>query len=636
MRFILSVIFLLLTEFPYCQPTDTSSLMAETVLKYFPATRICKGSWSYEQGLLYQGLEQTWETTGNANYLNYLQACIDSYISDSGTIRTYEPDKYKLDDILNGRTLLMLYQVTEKEKYIKAAQLLYKQLQSQPRIPQGGFWHKKIYPDQMWLDGLYMAEPFYAAYASWFKIDSAFDDIANQFILCEKYIKDKATGLYFHGWDESRQQKWANKTTGLSLNFWARGMGWFGMALVDVLDYFPESNVKRKKLIAILQNYAESIVKVQDTSGLWWNILNYPGKEKNYLEASASCMFVYTLAKAIRKGYISINFTNNATKGYNSICHKLLAENPDSTLVLKNTVVSSGLGGNQDHYRDGSYNYYVNEKIADNDLKGIGSFLLAASEMKKFDQLHIGHNKTVLLDSYYNNEKHKDKSGILRSFHYKWEEQDNNGYSFWGNSFQQYGASIKTCYTPPNDKILNSASVYIITDPDIPRENPNAKYMNERSAEYIFNWVKKGGVLVILTNDSGNADLQHVNILTSKFDFTFNNNSLNHVPGHVYDSGAVYITIPNPVFTSPLKVYLKEVSTIHGKDVLSIMQKGNDIFGCYVKAGKGYVIAVGDPWFYNEYINGRKLPSSFKNYEATQQFTLWLLNHSKEINYIDK
>src|SRR5438874_7639860 len=261
--------------------------------------------WSYEQGVLLKGIENVWLNTADGKYFNFIQRSIDRFVTDDGNIKTFKLDDYNLDNVNEGKLLLTLYRVTEKEKYKKAADHLREQLKTQPRTHEGGFWHKKIYPFQMWLDGLYMGDAFYAEYAAIFHDDAAFNDIAKQFVWMEAHARDPRTGLLYHGWDESKQQRWANSQTGLSPNFWARAIGWYGMALVDTLDYFPENHPERAELIAILKRLAPAIEKYQEpSSGLWYQILDKQNEKGNYLEASAACMFVYTLAKGVRRGYL--------------------------------------------------------------------------------------------------------------------------------------------------------------------------------------------------------------------------------------------------------------------------------------------------------------------------------------------
>lgn len=609
------------------QPAVSAAGMADMVIKNYPVERFSKGAWAYDQGVVYGGMLDVWQSTGDPKYFDFIQKNVDAYIDNAGDIRSYELDKHRLDDVLNGRAALMLYKVTGKEKYLKAVQRLREQLRTQPRNSFGGFWHKDVYPNQMWLDGLYMGAPFYAAYADYFHDDTAFNDIAKQFALCQEYMRDAASGLLYHGWDASRKEAWANKQTGLSQNFWARAMGWYGMALVDVLDYYPDNNPHKKELVGYVKQYIAAIAHVQDTSGLWWDILNMPGKQGNYLEASASCMFVYTIAKAVRMHYVDRSFASAAAKGLQGIESHFIKKDTGGDIVLAGTVSVSGLGGKPDKYRDGSYRYYMSEKVVDNDLKGIGAFIQAASEAGKLPQLQFGYGKKVLLDSYFNNETQKDKAtGGIRSFHYKWEEMDNNGYSIWGEAFRSFGAEIFTSYNAPSPKTLQGYNVYVISDPDIPSENPNPEYMMEKDADAIYRWVKAGGTLVLMTNDSGNADIVHTNILAKKLGFTFNNNSVNHVPGHVFDSGAVIVAGNNPVFSHVSEVYMKEVSTIAPTSATVVLQKYGNTIAVTAAVGKGRVFAVGDPWFYNEYTDGRKLPLQYQNFKAMKDLTQWLLS----------
>jgi unsaturated rhamnogalacturonyl hydrolase len=337
--------------------------------------------WTYDHGLVLKGIERVYMATNDQQYLDFIQRSMDHFVNDDGSIRTYKIDEYNIDNINPGRNLLFLYKTTGQEKYRKAAALLREQLKTHPRTSEGGFWHKKIYPSQMWLDGLFMGEPFYAEYAATFKEDAAFDDIAKQFILMERHSRDDKTGLLYHGWDESKQQRWANPTTGRSPNFWGRAMGWYAMALVETLTYFPQNHPQRGELIAILKRLASAVAKYQDSrSGLWWQVLDKGKAKGNYFESSAACMFVYALARGVRKGYLPASYMKVASDGYRGIQREFVKYDASGHFNLAGTVSVAGLGGNP--YRDGSYEYYLSEKVVTNDPKGIGAFLLAATEME--------------------------------------------------------------------------------------------------------------------------------------------------------------------------------------------------------------------------------------------------------------
>ena len=581
--------------------------------------------WAYDQGVVLKGIEGLWLRTGEKKYFDYIQKSMDHFVNEDGSIRTYNLSSYNIDNVLCGRNLLMLYKVLGKEKYYKAAATLRDQLKTHPRTSEGGFWHKQIYPSQMWLDGLYMGEPFYAEWAKTFHEDTAFNDIAKQFKLMERYSRDPKTGLLYHGYDESRQQQWADKTTGRSPNVWARAMGWYGMALVDVLENFPTENTGRDSLERILNRFAAAVVQYQDKkTGLWYDIVNLPGKDKNYFEASASSMLVYTLAKGVRLGVLaSSKYLPAAKKGYAGIISNFI-KTENGQVNLHGTVSVSGLGGTP--YRDGSYDYYMGEKVVVNDPKGVGAFLLASNEVEIIPGKAVGKNKLVLLDYYFNHETKKDITGKTIQWHYVWDEMDNNGYSLLGEVFKQNGARIGTLKEAPVYENLSGASVYIIVDPDTEKESPNPNYMQPEHVKAIYNWVKEGGVLALFANDSANAELKHFNTLSEKFGIHFNSDNKNTVRGSMFEDGAIYIPENNSIFKTTQKAYIKELSSLKvSPPAKTVLKKGADNIVAVAKLGHGYVFAVGDPWLYNEYTDGRKLPSDFQNFNAAQDIVKWLL-----------
>lgn len=629
--------FILTTIIVSAQDKPLSQQIAATVMNTWKDSFSLgnRAKWSYDMGVILKGFEGIWRNTGDVKYYNYILKQMDFFVQDDGTIKTYRPDEYNIDHINNGKLVLLLYRVTQKEKYLKAAKLLREQLRTHPRTNEGGFWHKEIYPYQMWLDGLYMGAPFYAEYADLMHEDTAFNDVANQFIWMEKHARDVKTGLLYHAWDESKQQKWANKETGLSPLFWARAMGWYATALVDALDWFPDNHPKRKDLIAILNRLVNAIEKVQDSkTGLWLDILNYngPGKEKNYFEASASSQFVYAVAKGVRKGYLPAAKITIAKKGYDGIVKQfikienLTAGQAGGQTNLHGTVKVSGLGGKP--YRDGSFAYYMSEDVIVNDPKGIGAFLLASNEMEMLPTQGIGKGKTVLLDRYFNSEKRKDVGGAMVYWHYVWNEMSHPGFAGLGHIFNKYGAKLSSLDTAPTADNLKKASVYIIVDPDHIKDNPTPNYVLAKHVKAVSDWVKAGGVLVLMANDSMNCDLGHFNKLSGAFGITFTNKSRNMVKNDEYETGVV---IPNDkqVFKEPYKMYLKEISVLNVKaPAKALVTKENDIVIASAKQGKGTVFAVGDPWLYNEYVDGRKLPAEYENYKAAEDLVKWLLNIS--------
>lgn len=358
--------------------------MAESVMRRNPQTH---RRWDYTQGVVLGAIERVALARRDSAMLAYVKANMDRWVKPDGSIEGYDREEYNIDEIAQGRLLFGLYERTGEERYRRAADRLREQLRTHPRTPEGGFWHKKIYPQQMWLDGLYMGQPFYARYAKTFGEPAAYDDIAKQFLLVARHTRDPRTGLMYHGWDAAKAQPWADTATGLSPNFWARAMGWYVMGVVETLDHFPADHPERAAIIRTLADAAEGIARTQDpVTGLWWDVMDQPNRAGNYLEASASSMFAYALAKAARLGYVDPEYRRVAERAFGGLLTNLVRENPDGTVSLVNVVQVSGLGGNprkDGSYRDGSYAYYVSEPVVTDDYKGVGPFILAALELDR-------------------------------------------------------------------------------------------------------------------------------------------------------------------------------------------------------------------------------------------------------------
>ena len=360
--------------------------MADSEMKQFPEPWTVdynpKPVWNYTQGLVAQAMIQVWKAGNNKAYYSYAKEYADKFIDSKGNISGYKIEEYNIDCVNSGKFLFDLFEKTKDERYRKAIILLRNQLKTQPRTSEGGFWHKQRYPNQMWLDGLYMGAPFYAQYAVAFNEPAIFDDVVNQFVIIHKHTFNPEIGLNYHGWDESKTQKWANPETGCSPNFWGRAMGWYVVALVDVLDFIPREHAGRARILEILNQVVVGVKKYQDPkTGLWYQVLDQGQREGNYLEATASSMFTYALLKASRKGYISTDYKAIAVKAYNGILKNLIQNNGDGTINLTKCCSVAGLGGNP--YRDGSYGYYVHEPVRANDAKGVGPFIMASLEFDK-------------------------------------------------------------------------------------------------------------------------------------------------------------------------------------------------------------------------------------------------------------
>jgi len=362
-------------------PAPWAVRMANSVMRAHPVT---SPKWDYTAGLILTAIGRVGDRTGDARYAAYVQSNMDRFVQPDGSIRTYDPSEASLDQINQGRVLLRLYARTHATRYELAAKRVRAQLASQPRTSDGGFWHKRIYPQQMWLDGLYMAEPFYARYAKLFGDTEAFTDVAHQFLLVARHARDPKTGLYYHAWDAAHAQFWADTATGLSPNFWGRADGWYLMAAVDVLDDLPKNHPDRAALVTAFQQLAHAVMQVQDpVTGLWYQVLDQPSRRGNYLEASASSMFVYALAKGARMGYLGPDARVAAQRGFDGLVRDLMRVNADGTVSLTNICQVAGLGPADNRRRDGSFAYYVSEPIVTDDYKGTGPFILAALELNE-------------------------------------------------------------------------------------------------------------------------------------------------------------------------------------------------------------------------------------------------------------
>lgn len=326
--------------------------------------------------------KRMFELTGEQKYYDFIEDNLEQYITEEGTIKTYKYTDFNLDKISPGRALLYLYETTCEPKYKIAADTLRKQLQNQPRTENGGFWHKKRYPYQMWLDGLFMAEPFYALYTKEFENGKNYDDIVHQFANVYKHTVDENTGLLYHAWNENKEQKWADPETGKAPNVWGRAIGWYMMALVDVLDILPKDYQQRDTLVSILQNVSKALLNYRDEeTGLWYQIIDQGDREGNYLESSCSAMFTYAFAKGANQGYLDQSFYKVAEDSFNQILKVFVTVNDCGFVDLHNTCSGAGLGG--DPYRDGSFEYYINVPKATNDHKGYGPLIFAAIELGK-------------------------------------------------------------------------------------------------------------------------------------------------------------------------------------------------------------------------------------------------------------
>lgn len=616
----------------------------DRVLREWPDGRISTqshpGAWSYEEGVLLDGVTALWRVTGDGRLFDYVKNAVDQSVGPDGTIHmadgaAFPADAHSLDNIEMGRSALALYQVLLQPRYYKAAEFLHEQMAAQPKTPSGGYWHKQIYPNQMWLDGAYMAEPFMAGYAQEFGVNGGVDAAADQLLMMGQHMRDSRSGLLRHGWDESKQMAWADKQTGLSPEIWARAVGWYSMALVDVLETMPQDDPKRGALEEDARRTLNAVRRYQDPgSGLWWQVMDKGGRKGNYVEASASSMFVYSIAKAVRLGVLPPTDDRSAERGWEGIRSHFVR--PDGTLT--GTVKVAGLGGTP--YRSGSYDYYVGEPTADNDAKGVGAYLLAESEMVQHERagalFAAAHGKTVLLDAWFNSQKRKTAAGNEQLFHYKWTDEANSGYSTWAEMFRQYGVRTEMLEHAPRAADLKGIGVYVIVAPDNLKLNPNAHFMDQESADTIVDWVKAGGVLVVMENDVERADQVHLDLLMDRFGIHFNPDLKNDELNGSYANTIVPVPAgTGGIFDQSFKALMKQVCTVTPSAPAQVIlreeadtdDKGN-VITAVTHLGRGLVFANVDPWVYNEYTDGRKDPMGEQNFAAGQELTRWIIQQA--------
>lgn len=346
-----------------------------------------KSGWNYIDGCMILALLEIYRATGEQKYYDFADAFIDHRVQEDGSIDGYSVEEYNIDNVNAGKTLFSLYEINGKEKYRKAIDLIYSQVKTQPRTPEGNFWHKKIYPNQVWLDGMYMGQPFYMEYTTKFDGKKGYGDIFKQFSIVVEKMRDPETGLYYHGYDASKEIFWCDKETGLSKNFWLRALGWYSMSLLDTLAKCEPDQECEKEYIwlqGVFKDFIDSMLKFQHGSGLWYQLPALGGKEPNYLETSGSAIMAYSLLKGVRLGFLPESYREYGLKAFDGICKDRLKEK-NGSLSLGGICLVAGLGPASDLRRDGSFEYYMSEPVVEDDAKGVGPLLLAYTEMRRLD-----------------------------------------------------------------------------------------------------------------------------------------------------------------------------------------------------------------------------------------------------------
>ena len=338
-----------------------------------------KSTWNYIDGCMIKAIIELFLITRNHRYLDFADAFTGRFVREDGSIESYDPKEYNLDHVNAGKTLFDLYKLTGKEKYRRAMDTVYSQLKEQPRTSTGNFWHKKIYPHQIWLDGLYMAQPFYMQYEAEYNGCKNCEDSYQQFLQVYGRMRDPLNGLYYHAYDDSRQMFWCDKVTGLSENFWLRAMGWYAMALIDTMEVMPESMACQKaRLNAIYKELIDAMLPYQDqATGMWYQVVNRGGIAPNYLEESGSAIFAYAIMKRVRLHYLPEEYFKYGQKAFDGICSTYLSEK-DGSLQLGGICLVAGLGNTD--MREGTFEYYMREPVVENEAKGIAPLILAYIE----------------------------------------------------------------------------------------------------------------------------------------------------------------------------------------------------------------------------------------------------------------
>lgn len=342
-----------------------------------------KPAWNYIDGCMTSSLIEMYKTTKQEKYIEFVKKFVDFYVFDDGSIRGYDITHYSTDDVCESRILFDLYDLTKNEKYNKAIEYTYKQVVNHPRTKEGNFWHKKIYPNQIWLDGLYMMQPFYTRYIS-IKGNKDYSDVINQFKNVRRLMFNEQDKLYYHGYDSSKSMFWADSKTGLSKNYWLRSIGWFTVGLIDVYDYIVDSKKDKEEIKKLFIETIDGILMYQDSeSKMFYQLPDKKEVKGNYLETSGSSMIAYAILKAVRLNVLSLSYRQVGLDIFNGICKKYLSVNQDGDLNLGGICLVAGLGPENNLRRDGSIEYYLSEPIVENDAKGVGPLIMAYTEVMK-------------------------------------------------------------------------------------------------------------------------------------------------------------------------------------------------------------------------------------------------------------
>ncbi|HEV2135565.1 MAG TPA: glycoside hydrolase family 88 protein [Terracidiphilus sp.] len=520
---------------------------------------------TFGQDVLLEGLKAVWKNTVDRQDYLYIEHSVNLLVSPEGELPSLKVKENAEETIQLGEPLMLLYGVTLNKRYYNAATAL-----------DEGLLHQSM------LFG-YVDDAFLTAYALKFHHPEVFPEIAKRFLLNEEQFRSSPL-----------HDMYMRRMGGLQT------MASYIATLADTIPLLPEDSAARSELIAILNEDAAIVAREQNAkTGLWNETMEKAPAVVNIPDAAAPCLFIYALAKGVRLGYLPERYDVAAERAYRSVLSRYVTEGANGSFALHG--------------------------ILDGPLE-MGAFILASTEIENIKNAKVGRGDNVMVDGWFNSQKMKDATGQEIYFHYKWEEESNPGYSLWGHAFRNFGARTTTLYAEPTFENLQPAQVYIIASPDNLDKNPQAHFANATDAKEIAKWVKAGGVLAIMENDTSFADLDHFNVVAEKFGIHFNSTLRMHVVGTDWTMGRFYIDGKGPIFHYPHTAYVKDVCTISVKPpAVPVYKHEKDIFMAEAKYGKGTVYAMVDPWFYNEYTNGLKLPAEYDNYAAGVELARWLL-----------
>jgi unsaturated rhamnogalacturonyl hydrolase len=518
-------------------------------------------------------VDAEWYNTANGRYYRYEKQKID-------TLLATESDVDLRTRMAIARPIVRIARVTQDTRYFKTADLLDKHLSARAQIPV----------QQMDSAEIYESAPFYAEYARVFQRPDDFSKIT------ELFSKDRRG-----------EEAGPSRTHALS----ALDMGWYVAALVDTLPYFPHDDPDRGLLLQILNRTVAQIVHAQDkSSGLWHESLAKPWGVD---DAIATCMFTYALQKAVRLGYLTERYSENATRAWRGVLEHFVKSDGLASIAFISSVSSGrsrGIVGG-----------------ADGERELAGAFLLTSTEMEHARTATLARGRLVMLDSWFNSQQRMNGGGRKEYFHYKWSDYSDSGYSLFGSMFSDLGADLATLSMAPTVENLKSAQYYVIVSPDNPAKNPNPHYVQAEDANQVAEWVRGGGVLVLMENDPPNADIEHLNLIADRFGIHFNSVLSHHVIGDNFAAGQIAVKRGGPIFRDPHTLYMKDTCTLSlNSPAKPLFKDRGEVVIAMSNFGKGTVVAVVDPWLYNEYTDGRKEPPMQDNYAAGQEFVRWLIN----------